>query len=324
MGQRRRVTAANVATAANVGAAMSAANPARAAKSTTLALITMMALAPIVNGEEPRGSSPALHDGASYREWTLPNGSKAHLVEVDLHKPGWEFRPALASPTTAPTSETAAKHHAAAAVNGGYFNLKEGGLSTSFVTISGALVADPRKNKLLTSNPKLIPYLPQIFNRTEVRFVRTKDGKSSILFAKHNETLPKGVKLMHALQGGPRLLPAMDAAEEAFYRTDRDGAVTDAIGVKRPAARTAFGTTADGRAMMLTVSGKGQDPESSGITLQELADTLKELGCTQALNFDGGASSTMFVSGKLVCGKNPETRVKSVLMLQPTCSSKQD
>jgi hypothetical protein len=234
-----------------------------------------------------------------------------------MKKGGWEWRPALAEPTTAPTSETAAKNHAAAAANGGYFNLKEGGLSTSFVTICGAMVADPRENKLLTTNPKLIPFLPQIFNRTEVRFVTRKDGASNILFAKHNELLPQGLKLLHSLQGGPRLLPAIDAVEEAFYRTDADGVLTDAIGTRRPAARTAFGTTADGRAMMLTVSGKGQDPESSGLTLTELADTMKELGCTEALNFDGGASSTMYVSGKVVCGKNPETRVKSILMLLP-------
>ena len=236
---------------------------------------------------------------------------------VDMKKGGWEWRPALADPTTAPTSETAAKNHAAAAVNGGYFNLKEGGLSTSFVTICGAMVADPRENKLLATNPKLIPFLPQIFNRTEVRFVTNKDGAWKILFAKHNDALPKNMNLVHSLQGGPRLLPAIDAVEEAFYRTETDGTVTDAIGTKRAAARTAFGTTPDGRAMMLTVSGKGQDPESSGLTLTELADTMKELGCTEALNFDGGASATMYVSGKVVCGKKPETRVKSILMLLP-------
>jgi hypothetical protein len=84
--------------------------------------------------------------------------------------------------------------------------------------------------------------------------------------------------------------------------------------------------------MMLCISGRGQDPESSGVTLQQLADTLKSLGCTEAINFDGGASSTMYVRlgtpglgksdmpppGTVVCGKNPETRVKSVLMLLPS------
>lgn len=67
------------------------------------------------------------------------------------------------------------------------------------------------------------------------------------------------------------------------------------------------------------------------MTLTQLADLLKSLGCTQALNLDGGASSTMFVrttsegqepgalpAGKTVCGRTPETQVKSVLLLQPT------
>lgn len=45
---------------------------------------------------------------------------------------------------------------------------------------------------------------------------------------------------------------------------------------------------------------------------------MKGLGCTEAINLDGGASTTMFAGTTTVCGKKPETRVKSILLLEQT------
>ncbi|MFI7445071.1 phosphodiester glycosidase family protein [Nonomuraea indica] len=61
-----------------------------------------------------------------------------------------------------------------------------------------------------------------------------------------------------------------------------------------PAAhpRTAVGFSADGRTMhLLTVDGRQAD--SRGVTLNELAAMMVELGAANALNLDGGGSSTM-------------------------------
>ncbi|MFB9470152.1 phosphodiester glycosidase family protein [Nonomuraea salmonea] len=56
--------------------------------------------------------------------------------------------------------------------------------------------------------------------------------------------------------------------------------------------RTAVGFSADGRKMyLLTVDGRQAD--SRGVTLNELAAMMKELGAADALNLDGGGSSTM-------------------------------
>jgi exopolysaccharide biosynthesis protein len=130
------------------------------------------------------------------------------------------------------------------------------------------------------------------------------------------------------VQAGPQLLPTLTAEKEAFVRTEADDKQVDSIGTTRGAARTAVGITDDGYALLATVADARQDPESGGITLQQLADLLKRLGCVKAINFDGGASTTMFVrlagngssnscpAGQVVCGKSPETRVKSVLLLQ--------
>lgn len=270
------------------------------------------------------------YDGAIYYDFDLDGGSRAHLIVVNTRNGRWTFKPAIMQSNTAPTSEIATKESASAAINGGYFNLKDSGDSAGFVTIGCAVVADPNNNKLLVENAKLKPFLPQIFNRTEVRILDDGTGKNLVQIAKHNAAVPAGTRLMHALQAGPRLLPTIEAKEEAFIRTEADGTVTDAINSKKPAARTAFGITPDGYAMMLAIAGSGQDPESSGATLEQVAALLKRLGCSEAVNFDGGASTTMFVrlgtpgsgkeqvpAGTVVCGKTPETRVKSVLLLLP-------
>ncbi len=58
--------------------------------------------------------------------------------------------------------------------------------------------------------------------------------------------------------------------------------------------RTAAGTTADGKTLLIvTVDGRKDASESIGMTQSELASYMKELGCENALNFDGGGSTTM-------------------------------
>ena len=49
---------------------------------------------------------------------------------------------------------------------------------------------------------------------------------------------------------------------------------------------------------MITVDGRTES--SGGIGLQDLAEYLLSLGATDAMNLDGGGSTTMFVNGKVV------------------------
>jgi exopolysaccharide biosynthesis protein len=58
-----------------------------------------------------------------------------------------------------------------------------------------------------------------------------------------------------------------------------------------------------------------------GMTLDELADFMKRLGITSALNLDGGTSSSLYAQGKAVYGKRDDfsqpikRAVKSMLVL---------
>ncbi|GIG89376.1 phosphodiester glycosidase family protein [Plantactinospora endophytica] len=71
----------------------------------------------------------------------------------------------------------------------------------------------------------------------------------------------------------------------------RDG-VPQEIGDVNPEPRTAVGFSADGRKMyLLTVDGRQAD--SRGVTLTELGRMMAQLGAHDALNLDGGGSSTL-------------------------------
>lgn len=62
--------------------------------------------------------------------------------------------------------------------------------------------------------------------------------------------------------------------------------------------RTAVANLKDGKFLMLTADGRSES--SGGIDLYDLADFLLELGAVDALNLDGGGSTTMVLDGKVV------------------------
>jgi hypothetical protein len=63
--------------------------------------------------------------------------------------------------------------------------------------------------------------------------------------------------------------------------------------------RTAIGITAEGRLLWVTVDGR-QAPYSDGMSLEELADLMARLGARDAINLDGGGSTTMVIRGAVV------------------------
>ena len=60
------------------------------------------------------------------------------------------------------------------------------------------------------------------------------------------------------------------------------------------APRTALGIRADGSLLLVTVNGRNPGI-SVGMTLEELAELMIELGAVDAMNLDGGGSTTMVI-----------------------------
>ncbi|WP_164974191.1 phosphodiester glycosidase family protein [Filimonas effusa] len=65
-------------------------------------------------------------------------------------------------------------------------------------------------------------------------------------------------------------------------------------------ARSAIGYTGTGKIVLVAVQGGDVGTGGGGgLSLRELADLMKRMGCTAALNLDGGGSTSMVVNGKL-------------------------
>lgn len=80
--------------------------------------------------------------------------------------------------------------------------------------------------------------------------------------------------------------------------------------------RTVVARRADGTVMLVAVDGRREG--SVGMTLEELTDFMKALGASDALNLDGGGSTTMVVDGRVVnhpSDKEGERAVANVLLL---------
>jgi len=96
--------------------------------------------------------------------------------------------------------------------------------------------------------------------------------------------------IIHAVGGGPRLL----ADGEVKITGEEEKFQPDILNGRAP--RTALGLTADNHLLMLTIDGR-QTEFSIGMTLQETAEILKNLGAVEAMNLDGGASARMVIRG---------------------------
>jgi exopolysaccharide biosynthesis protein len=81
--------------------------------------------------------------------------------------------------------------------------------------------------------------------------------------------------------------------------------------------RAAIGTDRRGRVHIVAVDGR-QPAHSDGMTLQEFGDFLLAHGITDALNLDGGGSTTLVVGGRIVnrpSDTNGERAVSNALLV---------
>ena len=101
---------------------------------------------------------------------------------------------------------------------------------------------------------------------------------------------PEWKDVNHIISGGPYLV----RGGEVYV--DMTAQKLSAIGGRNP--RTAIGYTKDNHLIMLTADGR--EGASVGLTLIELANLMKEFGCINAMNLDGGGSTVMYVQGQVV------------------------
>ena len=129
--------------------------------------------------------------------------------------------------------------------------------------------------------------------------------------------LARGAAPRMIIGGWPRIL--RDGENVAVDAATLEGTLSRNAEMRHP--RTAVGFSRDSSTLfLLTVDGRSEN--SGGMTLIELAMVMRELGAWQAMNFDGGGSTTMIVEGKVVnqpSDKEGERAVgNAVLVVRPS------
>lgn len=95
-----------------------------------------------------------------------------------------------------------------------------------------------------------------------------------------------------AVGGGPVLV---QSGEISISNNQEIKFAGKAIDDKHP--RSAMGYTKDDKLIFLAIEGRFPG-KAEGATLTQTAQLLKDIGCIEALNLDGGGSSCLLINGK--------------------------
>lgn len=203
---------------------------------------------------------------------------------------------------------------AAAAINAGFFD-PSNAKTTSYIVKNSELAADPALNEKLMNNPELNKYLSDILNRSEFRKLSCNDGFRYEI-AQHQSNPSDGCSIIHSIQAGPELVPSLKLKEEAFVIKKDEKVIRQSAGALGKYARSAVGIKGQ---HILFVAVSNESP----MTLAELAEFMKNLDVTQAMAFDGGSSTSLYVNLPdyqkfvLTSAKNNAARqVKSVILIK--------
>lgn len=166
------------------------------------------------------------------------------------------------------TSDAATSNGALAAINGSYFDPENGG-STVFFKIDGVIINETRDG----------------FNsyRENAGLGIDASGKAGIIAKPAAGWASSEVTTL--LVSGPLLLSEGKKASQLSNKFNDN---------RHP--RTAIGLTADGRVLAVVIDGRSS--EANGVNIEELTTVMDALGCTSAMNMDGGGSSTAWVKNQ--------------------------
>ncbi|GJM25129.1 MAG: hypothetical protein DHS20C16_15440 [Phycisphaerae bacterium] len=220
------------------------------------------------------------------------------IIEIDLDSPDIEVVPidAITPSKREKLPELANRGRAIAAINASFFNMKTGDSVNHFE----------------------LDNVIHVYNRADLP-ARTTMGFTDGDAQKAIMTIvdPKGVpashamewrQVVHAIGGGPGLI----AGGEFTVTKNHEGfGKVNFIEKRHP--RTAMGFNSKSK-RMFWVTVDGRQPEwSVGMNLIELTHLFADLGCDNAMNFDGGGSTTCVANGKVINRvSNKEGKLRAV------------
>ena len=264
----------------------------------------------------------------------------AYIAVADLTKGDWDVWSVKSDLTykTSDSYKTPAQVYEATKApiitNAGYFYYSGGNYTSSLAVSEGKLLA---YNINYASEDWVSIYYP-----TRAALVEKKNGEIDACWTYVNNsgnhytyqipadnsydeaplqvpsaTFPeKGVKFeaQTAIGGGPALINKGEFANTWKAEMFDVGGVNPTT--NQP--RTAVGVTADSKMILFVCEGRNMTEGIAGLTTEDVANVLLDLGCVEAINLDGGGSSCMLVNGKetIKVSDGKQRAVASTVMLK--------
>jgi len=213
-----------------------------------------------------------------------------YIAEIDTAYNEFEFG-IWAPDSLLPTSIIAESLNATIAINGTFFNMKEGG-SRHFIKVNRAVIFSTEEKEFKTRASGVVTATCESIDISfwDMETERNYDGKSE-----------------DALVSGPLMID-----------NNKDVCMWDNDFVNNRHPRSFIGVTKNGKVLFVVVDGR-QPGYAEGMSLFELRWLARRLGCSDALNLDGGGSSTLYVNDQGVINKpsDPvERAVASILYVK--------
>jgi hypothetical protein len=239
---------------------------------------------------------------------------KAFAVAFNPKNSSIEFKPVLSATAKKPSEfYTQEQGVVYACINGGFFG---GNQSYSLIKYNNSVLAANIKSVSRTYNGLSTPYYP-----TRAAFGINAAGDPSVAWIYHvgtgndkvyqyplpsanllgalpkqqpDENYPSGGaewQVNSAIGGSPMLLKA-----GSINITDKEELIDINNTTSRP--RSAIGATTGGLVLVLAIEGDNPSVGYPGINLADLAKMLKDLGCKDAINLDGGGSTCLIVNNR--------------------------
>jgi exopolysaccharide biosynthesis protein len=228
-------------------------------------------------------------DGISCKHFILEDKTLIHLVEIDPFYFNLILKEAVNEPIE--TLETIAeRENALAAINGGFF------------FTGGNDIFKPAGILKIGDNWKGFAFLPRgaigwsnhnptvLFDRLLTKI--ESSGQITILPQSSLTNKREWQDAFYILGGTPLLV------QNGELITDYSEEKTKSSFLAKKHPRSAIGVLENGHFIFLTVDGtRNFFFRNSGISIKDLALLMQNLGCRNALNLDGGGSSTLYFEG---------------------------
>jgi exopolysaccharide biosynthesis protein len=169
-----------------------------------------------------------------------------------------------------PTSKFGSEHQAIAALNGTFFDMKNGG-SVDYIRLDGKVL---NENRLSKNNQRTLHQKAAIVIEDDKFSIVPWDGSADW----EDHLTGEDVMVTGPLLVKDHQLASLDTTSMYVMRHPRT-----AVAIK--------GNTI----LLITVDGRNE--KAAGMSLYELADFLKWMKTDDAINLDGGGSTTLWVNG---------------------------